>query len=238
MVDTPPVALGAGLPRRARAALQLPRRPVHPAAAGARPGPGQADERRPRRGDQRADEGAGDPGAARHADLRGGLRHAVRRVPAAGAEDLPAAPGRRYGVPGGRRAGAGRAARGGVLRGAAQRGADAAGRAGGQPRRTRARRAALGGAGAGRGRAARGGRRGRVPPRVCCGCTPTAPGSWPARHGCARGSRRRTRTCRRPSCRHCPRTCTTSTAFGWSATFSPRGPDRRARVRDPVERYA
>ena len=38
----PAVALGAGLPRRPRAALELPRRPVHPAAAGpgarARPG--------------------------------------------------------------------------------------------------------------------------------------------------------------------------------------------------------
>ena len=46
-----------------------------------------------------------------------------------------------YGVPGGRGAGAGRAARGGVLRGAAAPGADAAGRAGGQPREHRARRA-------------------------------------------------------------------------------------------------
>ena len=33
----PAVAVGAGLPRRPRAALELPRRPVHPAAAGARP---------------------------------------------------------------------------------------------------------------------------------------------------------------------------------------------------------
>ena len=32
----PAVAVGAGLPRRPRAALELPRRPVHPAAAGAR----------------------------------------------------------------------------------------------------------------------------------------------------------------------------------------------------------
>ncbi len=31
----PALALGAGLPRRSRAALQLPRRPVHQAAAGA-----------------------------------------------------------------------------------------------------------------------------------------------------------------------------------------------------------
>ena len=42
----PAVAFGAGLPRRARAALELPRRPVHPAAARARAGPGAADDGR------------------------------------------------------------------------------------------------------------------------------------------------------------------------------------------------
>ena len=42
------VALGAGLPRRPRAALELPRRPVHPAAARARAGPGPDDDRRAR----------------------------------------------------------------------------------------------------------------------------------------------------------------------------------------------
>ena len=42
----PAVALGAGLPRRPGAALELPRRPVHPAAAGAGAGPGAADDGR------------------------------------------------------------------------------------------------------------------------------------------------------------------------------------------------
>ena len=45
----PAVALGAGLPRRPRAALQLPGRPVHPAAAGAGARAGPADDRRARR---------------------------------------------------------------------------------------------------------------------------------------------------------------------------------------------
>ena len=40
------VALRAGLPRRARTALQLPRRPLHPAAAGAGARSGAADDRR------------------------------------------------------------------------------------------------------------------------------------------------------------------------------------------------
>ncbi len=52
------------------------------------------------------------------------------------------------------------------------------------------------------------------------------PRSWRASHGCGHGSPPHTRTCRRPSCRHCPRTCTTSTAFGWSVIFSPRDPDQ------------
>ena len=38
----PALAVGAGLPRRPRAALQLPRRPVHQAAARAGPRPGPA----------------------------------------------------------------------------------------------------------------------------------------------------------------------------------------------------
>ena len=59
------------------------------------------------------------------------------------AEDLRAAAGRRHGVPGGRRAGAGRAARGGVLRRAAHRGRDAAGRPGRQPGQPSRRRATL-----------------------------------------------------------------------------------------------
>ena len=64
----------------------------------------------------------------------------------------------------------------------------------------------------------------RVSPPRCCGCTPTAAASSRARRGCGDGSPRPTRTCRRPSCRHCPRTCTTSTASGWSATCGPCRP--------------
>ena len=93
----------------------------------------------------------------RHADVRGRLRHPLRRLPAAGAADLRAAPGRRDGVPGGRRARAGRAARGGVLRRAAQRGPDAAGRPGRQPGQ---------------------------PARPTATCRPTR--RWPASSGCAR----------------------------------------------------
>ena len=57
-----------------------------------------------RAGHQRADQDPRRPGAARHADVRGRVRHPVRRVPAARPEDLRAAPGRRYGVPRRRRA--------------------------------------------------------------------------------------------------------------------------------------
>ncbi len=59
------------------------------------------------------------------------------------AADLRAAPGRRYGVPRDRGAGAGRAARGGVLRRAARRGRHAARRAGRQPGQPRAPRHAV-----------------------------------------------------------------------------------------------
>ena len=69
---------------------------------------------------ERPDQDPRHPGAARHADVRRRLRHAVRRLPPARAEDVRAAPGRRHGVPRGRRARAGRAARGGVLRRAAR----------------------------------------------------------------------------------------------------------------------
>ena len=51
------VTLGAGLPRRPRAALELPRRPVHPAAAGSGARSGADDDGRVRHGHQRADQG-------------------------------------------------------------------------------------------------------------------------------------------------------------------------------------
>ena len=50
------VTLGAGLPRRARAALELPRRQVHPAAARAGAWPGPVDDRRARADHERADQ--------------------------------------------------------------------------------------------------------------------------------------------------------------------------------------
>ena len=64
------VPVGAGLPGRARAAVGLPRRPVHPAAAGPGPRPGPADDGRARHGHQRADQDPRGAGAARHADVR------------------------------------------------------------------------------------------------------------------------------------------------------------------------
>ncbi len=135
----PAVALGAGLPGRPRAALELPRRAVHPVAA--RPGQGSGTVHdRGAGGDHRGAEQ--DPrGAvpAGHADLRRRPGHAVRRLPGPRRGDLRAAPGRRDRVPRHRRARAGRAARGGVLRRAAERGPDAAGGARGQPRQPAAR---------------------------------------------------------------------------------------------------
>ena len=73
----------------------------------------------------------------RPADLRRRPGHGLRRLPGPRPADLRAAAGARYGVPGRGRARARRAARGGVLRRAARRGADAAGRPGGQPRQPR-----------------------------------------------------------------------------------------------------
>src|SRR5919112_4954778 len=61
-------------------------------------------------------------------------------------------------------------------------------------------------------------------PPGSCACTRTGPASPRARHDSGPGSPRHTQTYRRPSCRHCPRTCTTSTAFGWSAISSPETP--------------
>ena len=140
----PAVALGAGLPRRARAALELPRRPVHPAAAGAGAGPGPADDGRARPDHQRARPRSSAPRCC--ATCRPSWRPSTRSSAASASapqKTFAAAPGRRHGVPRRGRARAGRAARGGVLRRAAQRGPDAAGRAGRQPGQPRAHRRAL-----------------------------------------------------------------------------------------------
>ena len=199
----PAVALGAGLPRRPRAALALPRRPLHPAAARAGPGAGAADDGRGGADHRRADQDPRHPGAARHADLRGGVRHPLRRVPRAGRVDVRAAAGRPDGVPGRGGAGAGRAARGGVLRRAARGGRDAAGRSRRQPGEPGAPGVAVPDeATAAAARLQHGSRDPR--PRDCCGCTPTGPGSWSARPGCGPASPPPTRRCRRSWCRPWP----------------------------------
>ena len=77
----PALAVGAGLPRRARAALELPRRPLHPPAAHPRAGTGAVDDGRVQHLHQRPDQGARRPVPPRRADVRHGARHAVRRVP-------------------------------------------------------------------------------------------------------------------------------------------------------------
>jgi hypothetical protein len=89
--------------------------------------------------DERVGQDPRRPGPARHADLRGRVRHPLRRLPPARAEDVRAAAGRRDGVPGGRGAGARCAARSGVLRRAPERGRDAAGRSRRQPGEARSR---------------------------------------------------------------------------------------------------
>ena len=184
VVDTPPS-------RSALDFLDAPERlssfldgTVHEAAAGARARPGSADDRRLRDGHQRDHQDHRRPGAAGHEGVRGGVRHAVRRLPPARPAHLRAAPGPAYGVPGGRRAGAGRAARGGVLRRAAAPGADAAGRPGRQPGEQQARRRPVRARGDDRRRAAAQ-RRARTTawPPGCSGCTPTGCASSSARSG-------------------------------------------------------
>jgi Mrp family chromosome partitioning ATPase len=64
VVDTPPVALRPGLPRRAGAPVLASGRPLHQAAAGPCPRPRPAVLRRLRRGDRSAEQGAGLAGAA------------------------------------------------------------------------------------------------------------------------------------------------------------------------------
>ena len=96
-------------------------------------GPARLLSAGPRRRDRRAHQGAGRAGPARRADVRRGLRHAVRRVPAARRAHVRAAAGAADRVRRGGDTRARRAAGGGLLRGAAERGPDAAGRPGAEP---------------------------------------------------------------------------------------------------------
>ena len=172
-------------------------------------------------GHQRADQGPRRPGAARHADLRGRLRHALRRLPAARPEDLRAAPGRRDGVPRRRRARS--------RTRCARRRTSSSGSA-----RTTCRWPGWSSTGPARSRTGDAvGRRGDGGGRSGCGeddpdvadGRAAAAARRPGPDGRARGaaaraaSRRRTRRCRRRSCRPWRATCTTSTACVRSATL-------------------
>ena len=125
----PAVTIGTGLPGRARAAVLAAGRPLHQAARRTRPRACAAALGRAGRRDRHAHQGAGRTGAARRADVRGGVRHPVRRVPAARREYVRPAAGAAHGIHRGGHARARRPARGGLLRGAAERGPDATGRA-------------------------------------------------------------------------------------------------------------
>ena len=139
-------------------------------------------------------EGDRRPGAARRADVRGRVRHDVRRVPGAGRGHLPAAADARHRVPGGGDPGTGRAAGGVVLRGAAVPGPDAAGGPDPQPRARLSGGAAVGRPqpGRGRGPAARRAARRRMRPQragtvpACRRPTPPGTRSWWPRSGCTR----------------------------------------------------
>ena len=76
-----PVALGPGLPRRPRAAVVVPRRPVRPDAARAGPRPGPDHDRRLRAGHRRAVQDPRRPVHHRPADLRRRAGHGLRRLP-------------------------------------------------------------------------------------------------------------------------------------------------------------
>ena len=151
------VPVGAGLPGRAAAARVVPGRPADQAARGAGPGrrPGlpEGGQRRGQRGHRGADQDPRRPDPHRRPAVRLRTGHHVRRVPRARRRDVPAVEGTRYGVRGGRGAGARRDAGGVLLRGAAGRRADAVGRAGAQPGPRRRPGGALRRAERGRGRA-------------------------------------------------------------------------------------
>ena len=223
----PAVALGAGLPRRPAAHVDVPRRPDDPAAVRARAG-GRAGAAQDRRGRVHAvrQGGVDDPrraDAGRRVGVRAGVRHDVRRLPGARHRHLRAAALARHRVPRGRRARAGRAARGGLLRRPAL-----------APRRCRW----PGWCSTARTRCWPTCRRARPAPRPtgcaarrsrrpCCGCTPTASTSPPARTGCSPASPARTGRCRSPGCRWC-RPSATSTACARSAATSPPPPPATA----------
>ena len=82
----PALEVGAGLPRRAQAPRLLPRRPLHPAAHGARqgrrPGLPEGVQHRRQHGDHGDVEDPRRPGAAGRADVRRGAGHHVRRASA------------------------------------------------------------------------------------------------------------------------------------------------------------
>ena len=185
------------------------------------PRPGQADDGRARHGHQRADQDPRRAGAARHADVRRRVRHAVRRVPAARRRrptQLLQADGTAFLVVAAPEPDALREAAYFVERLNEER-MPLAG-PGGQPGQPRPRAASC--RPSGRCAAAERldedeHRRARRP--GCCGCTPTGPGIVARESRLRRAVRRpRTRTCRRPSCRPCPPTCTTSTACAGSAS--------------------
>src|SRR3954454_6758844 len=152
----PAVALGAGLPGRPGAAGVVAGRPVPATAAGPGARAVQVDVRGRQHGDVGAEQGAGRSGADRRTDVRRGVRHVVRWVPAAGGADRGAAAGVAHRVPGGGRAAERCAARGVVLRRAVAGGGNATGRRGAEPSDDHAGSGVVRGAVDGRGREARG----------------------------------------------------------------------------------
>ena len=215
----PAVAVGAGLPRRPRAAVQLPRRPVHPAAAGAGEGPGRL-----------MTAGLGVVtgaltkvlGAQVLRDMQtfvaaldtlfGGFRQRAQTT-------VRAAPGARHRLPGGRRARSRTRCARRRTSSSGWGGADAAGRAGGQPRRP----APPGGLSADEAARRRPERLKRDGPRRRAHGRPAAAarragGSWRGRPGWRAVRRRPPARADRGAPRVARPTCTTSTACGWSVS--------------------
>ena len=135
------------------------------------------------------------PAADRRVGVHAGLRHHVRRLPRAGAQDRRAAALAGHRVPGGGRAGAGRAARGVLLRGAAVRRSRCRwpGWSRTAPTRCSPSCPAPKALAAADSLEARPTRRW---PRPCCGCTPTGWRWRSARSGCWPGSPGPTPRCR------------------------------------------
>jgi anion-transporting ArsA/GET3 family ATPase len=176
-----------------------------------------------RAGHQRADPDHRGAGAARHADVRHRVRHAVRRVPAAGTAHVRAAQadGTAFLVVAAPEPDALREAAYFVERLKEER-MPLAGlvvnRASRPPRATCRRTGRWPvSSGCGHGRDVAGG---RDDGRAATACTPTGCASSSARPGCAGASRRVTPTSPRPSCRRWPPMCTTSTGSARSVTCS------------------